>query len=137
MLATSRGRGETGEGIYRLGESNHFSRTDVSKDGDEMHEKQVISRRDFEMYSREQGSDRQGNTFWEEFSTPTEHAIDSFASLAIASPPLFSECHVKRVLRRKQIHVGIGRHRQHGKKVCLFIIIAVDAPAPGSGVFKV
>lgn len=49
----------------------------------------------------------------------------------------FSECHVKRVLRRKQIHVGIGRHRQHGKKVCLFIIIAVDAPAPGSGVFKV
>lgn len=48
-----------------------------------------ISRRDFEMYSREQGSDRQGNTFWEEFSTPTEHAIDSFASLAIASPPPF------------------------------------------------
>lgn len=35
-----------------------------------------ISRRDFEMYSREQGSDRQGDTFWEEFFN-SEHAIDS------------------------------------------------------------
>lgn len=40
-----------------------------------------ISRRDFEMYNREQGSDRQGDTFWEEFSTPSTQSI----RLAIAS----------------------------------------------------
>lgn len=34
-----------------------------------------ISRRDFETYSREQGSDRQGDTFWEEFSTLSTQSI--------------------------------------------------------------
>lgn len=63
VLAASRGRGETREGRDRLGESNHFSRRDVSMDGDEMHKgslRATISRCD----SRGQGSDRQGHTFF-------------------------------------------------------------------------